>query len=57
MLGALPPCAEVADGTRCTTLTEASVMWQTIIHCVFIVSALGIAWTDRVMGGNGNRAH
>ena len=32
-------------------LTEASVMWQTIIHCAFILSALGIAWTDRVMGG------
>jgi uncharacterized membrane protein YqhA len=25
-------------------------MWQTIIHSVFILSALGIAWTDRLMG-------
>lgn len=24
-------------------------MWQTIIHVVFILSAIGIAWTDRVM--------
>jgi uncharacterized membrane protein YqhA len=24
-------------------------MWQTIIHGVFILSALGIAWTDRIM--------
>jgi uncharacterized membrane protein YqhA len=24
-------------------------MWQTIIHSVFILSALGIAWTDRIM--------
>jgi uncharacterized membrane protein YqhA len=24
-------------------------MWQTIILCVFIVSAVGIAWTDRLM--------
>jgi uncharacterized membrane protein YqhA len=24
-------------------------MWQTIIHGVFILSALGIAYTDRVM--------
>jgi uncharacterized protein (TIGR00645 family) len=31
------------------TLTEAGVMWQTIIHMAFIVSALGIAWTDKVM--------
>jgi len=25
------------------------VMWQTIIHVVFIASAIGIAWTDRIM--------
>jgi uncharacterized membrane protein YqhA len=24
-------------------------MWQTMIHSVFILSALGIAWTDRIM--------
>jgi uncharacterized membrane protein YqhA len=24
-------------------------MWQTMIHSVFILSALGIAWTDRLM--------
>jgi uncharacterized protein (TIGR00645 family) len=48
-LGAYPLCAEVAAGIRCTTTTEAGVMWQTIIHMVFIVSALGIAWTDRLM--------
>lgn len=52
-LGALPLCSAVAAGTRCTSLTEASVMWQTIIHCVFILSALGIAWTDWVMGSAG----
>lgn len=60
MLGALPLCAQVAVGTRCTTLTEASVMWQTIIHGAFILSALGIAWTDRVMvgtSGANNKAH
>jgi uncharacterized membrane protein YqhA len=33
----------------CTTMTEAGVMWQTIIHCVFIFSAIGIAYTDRIM--------
>ena len=29
--------------------SEAGVMWQTIIHCVFILSAIGIAWTDKLM--------
>ena len=48
-LGALPRCAEVARGVRCTTTTETGVMWQTIIHMAFILSALGIAWTDKVM--------
>lgn len=31
------------------TVTAEGVKWQTIIHGVFILSALGIAWTDRVM--------
>ncbi|MBB5208091.1 TIGR00645 family protein [Chiayiivirga flava] len=30
-------------------VTETGVLWQTIIHCVFILSAIGIAWTDRLM--------
>jgi uncharacterized protein (TIGR00645 family) len=34
---------------KCATLTPVGVMWQTIIHLVFIVSAIGIAWTDRLM--------
>jgi len=33
----------------CTAVTATGVMWQTIIHSVFILSALGIAWTDRIM--------
>ena len=41
---------EVGDlGTSSSKFTEAGVMWQTIIHCVFILSAIGIAWTDRLM--------
>jgi uncharacterized protein (TIGR00645 family) len=32
-----------------SSITAQGVMWQTIIHCVFILSALGIAYTDRVM--------
>ena len=58
--GALPPCsvadyarmaegAAIGGGKACMTLTTTGVMWQTIIHCVFIASAIGIAWTDRLM--------
>ena len=42
------------EGKHCTTVTSAGVMWQTIIHALFIASALGIAMTDRVMG-NANK--
>jgi uncharacterized protein (TIGR00645 family) len=31
-----------------TGYTETGVMWQTIIHTVFILSAVGIAYVDRV---------
>jgi uncharacterized protein (TIGR00645 family) len=36
-------------GSEASTFTEAGVMWQTIIHIVFILSAIGIAWTDYLM--------
>jgi uncharacterized protein (TIGR00645 family) len=61
-IGGLPVCGTVAAieaaqalsaagaaGKGCTTVTSEGVMWQTIIHSVFILSALGIAWTDRLM--------
>jgi len=31
------------------TITEAGVMWQVIIHMAFIISAIGIAYTDVLM--------
>ena len=34
----------------CTTVTATGVMWQTIIHTIFILSAMGIAATDKLMG-------
>ncbi len=34
------------EGSR---TTPTGVMWQTIIHMVFILSAIGIAWTDYLM--------
>ena len=36
-------------GRACTIVTTTGVMWQTIIHTIFILSAIGIAWTDRLM--------
>jgi len=58
-LGGLPFCgpellaaaAEAGISARktCTILTWDGVLWQTLIHCVFIASAIGIAWTDRIM--------
>ena len=38
-------------GVAGSTVTEVSVMWQTIIHCVFVVSAIAIAYVDRISGG------
>jgi uncharacterized protein (TIGR00645 family) len=29
--------------------TNDGVMWQVIIHAVFVLSAIALAWTDRVM--------
>lgn len=38
-----------ALGTPEVKFTESGVMWQTIIHCVFILSAIGIAYVDRLL--------
>ena len=44
-------------GATCGKVTAIGVMWQTIIHCVFILSAIGIAWTDKLMAASpGKRA-
>ena len=39
-------------GTPRATFTEAGIMWQTIIHGLFILSALGIALVDRIGQSN-----
>ncbi|MDE2406779.1 MAG: TIGR00645 family protein [Xanthomonadaceae bacterium] len=64
-LGGLPLCggvdaAAVATlaagvGKTCTKVTATGVLWQTIIHCVFILSAIGIAWTDKLMTGSASK--
>ena len=49
---------EIGDlGAPGNGFTEAGVMWQTIIHCVFILSAVGIAWTDKLMHGVTSTKH
>jgi uncharacterized protein (TIGR00645 family) len=35
-------------GVEGSQVTTDGVMWQTIIHSVFILSAIGIAWVDRM---------
>jgi uncharacterized protein (TIGR00645 family) len=48
--GQLPEAAAGhAHAAATGTVTAEGVMWQTIIHAVFILSAIGIAWTDRIM--------
>ena len=42
-------------GITCGKVTATGVMWQTIIHTIFILSALGIAWTDKVMTGSSSK--
>ena len=35
-----------------TTYKDHDVMWQIIIHCTFVFSAIALAWTDRLMMAN-----
>jgi uncharacterized protein (TIGR00645 family) len=49
---------------RTTNYTETGVMWQTIIHIVFILSAVGIAYVDKLSNsgephaaGHGRNGH
>lgn len=62
-LGTLPVCGTTAANMAmiaannvgngfiktCSTVTADGVMWQTIIHMTFILSAIGIAYTDKIM--------
>jgi uncharacterized protein (TIGR00645 family) len=45
----LPPPTDVAI---VAPPTIEGVILQTVIHTIFVISALGIAWTDRVMQGS-----
>jgi uncharacterized protein (TIGR00645 family) len=47
--------AAMAVGARdmyCAVLTPTGVLWQTVIHMIFILSAIGIAWTDKLMASH-----
>jgi uncharacterized protein (TIGR00645 family) len=47
----------LGGAARTTNYTESGVMWQTIIHVVFIVSAIGIAFVDRISSESLHAAH
>lgn len=38
--------------TPTAVFTNDGVMWQVIIHAVFVLSAIALAWTDRLMAGS-----
>ncbi|MCC6914654.1 MAG: TIGR00645 family protein [Rhodospirillaceae bacterium] len=42
-------------GSPSAAFTETGVMWQTLIHCVFILSAVGIAYVERLSHGSHDR--
>src|SRR5215218_7158961 len=44
-------------GSGRTTYTETGVMWQAIIHALFIVSAIGIAYVEKISSGSEQAAH
>jgi uncharacterized protein (TIGR00645 family) len=44
-------------GTDKTTYTETGVMWQTIIHMLFILSAIGIAFVEKISSASEQAAH
>jgi len=53
----LPLCTSelMAAKALCTKATVQGVASQTVIHCVFILSAIGIAWTDKLMTGTASK--
>lgn len=39
------------------TLSDKTLLWQTVIHCVFLISAVAIAAIDRLMTGGQSVSH
>lgn len=48
-----------ADGTKTEigSYTPTGVLWQVVIHMVFIVSALALAWIDKMSQSTAKAAH
>ncbi len=44
-------------GTEGARVTSEGAMWQTIIHALFILSAIGIAYVDRFTDRSGHSVH
>jgi uncharacterized protein (TIGR00645 family) len=44
-------------GTERSSYTEAGIMWQSMIHALFILSAIGIAFVDRLSQTENGKAH
>jgi uncharacterized protein (TIGR00645 family) len=38
--------------TPSAAFTDSGAMWQVIIHAVFVLSAIALAWTDRMMAAS-----
>ena len=53
----LPLCTTAlqAADALCTKASATGVMWQAIIHGLFILSAMGIAMTDRIMAATAHK--
>jgi uncharacterized protein (TIGR00645 family) len=53
----LPLCTSAlqAADALCSKTTATGVMWQAIIHGLFILSAIGIAFTDRLMAATAHK--
>lgn len=39
------------------SMTDKAMLWQTVIHLAFIVSAVSIAWIDRMLSHAGAKEH
>ncbi|MET3892037.1 uncharacterized protein (TIGR00645 family) [Bosea sp. OAE506] len=47
----------IGSANRTTDYTETGIILQTVIHTVFIISAIGIAWVDRMTVPASGKGH
>ncbi len=47
----------IGSANRSTEYTETGIILQTVIHTIFILSAIGIAWVDRMTVSTTGKAH